>query len=395
MRRFPVLIAAAIVIWTVPAAGAQPTPPGPSTTTSTEPGPAGDPGVTAVEETTSTVPDANAAETGDEDLPDPGLYNAQPPFDPASRGVDSASLGRARRELAEATASLAAVEQRLADALMSEAALRDAELALGADRQAALDEAVRIEHRFRERMADAYVRGDEATLSLGLLSDPTQRSIAHSYLASIQDADRRSLDEVTALRRGLDAEAETVAGDLAASERALASARSDREAAQLVVADRETAVEAYAAASRIYASGFVFPVSGPVQFGDSWGFARMPGTPDAHWHEGTDIMAPAGTPLVACESGVVDKMDVNRLGGLSLWITGNSGTRYYYAHLSAYAADLAVGQRVVAGTPVAAVGSTGNAQGGAPHLHFEVHPGGGGPVNPYPLLSVTYRPPPA
>ncbi|WP_217550886.1 M23 family metallopeptidase, partial [Pantoea sp. GbtcB22] len=72
------------------------------------------------------------------------------------------------------------------------------------------------------------------------------------------------------------------------------------------------------------------------------------------------------------------------LGGQQLWLKGESGTSYYYAHLSAYAPDLKVGQLVDAGTLVGLVGHTGDAYG--PHLHFEVHPGGGPAIDPYPIL---------
>lgn len=91
--------------------------------------------------------------------------------------------------------------------------------------------------------------------------------------------------------------------------------------------------------------------------------------------------------------GVIDKIDTNTLGGQSLWILGTSGTRYYYAHLSAYAVGLTVGMAVTAGQVVGAVGTSGNAAGGAAHVHFEVHPGGGAPIDPYPMLTVVYVPP--
>jgi murein DD-endopeptidase MepM/ murein hydrolase activator NlpD len=114
----------------------------------------------------------------------------------------------------------------------------------------------------------------------------------------------------------------------------------------------------------------------------------MPGTEHEHWHEGTDIMAPTGTLLYAAERGVV--LRVGRggvLGGNTVWLRGESGTAYYYAHLSTFAEGLRQGLVVEAGTVLGTVGDTGNAAGGAPHLHFEVHPGGGDAVNPYPILA--------
>jgi len=112
------------------------------------------------------------------------------------------------------------------------------------------------------------------------------------------------------------------------------------------------------------------------------------GTEYQHWHEGTDIMAPSGTPLLAAERGIITKMGSDVLGGTKIWVKGESGTYYYYAHLSAFAPGMVNGLVVDAGTIIGYVGDTGNARGGAPHLHFEIHPDGGAAVNPYPLLKV-------
>jgi peptidoglycan LD-endopeptidase LytH len=123
------------------------------------------------------------------------------------------------------------------------------------------------------------------------------------------------------------------------------------------------------------AAGIVCPVQGAVSFVDSWGSSRSGG----RGHEGVDMMAATGTPTVAPVSGDVE-LSENGLGGLSWFVYGDDGNTYYGAHLSAY------GQSgyVAAGTVIGYVGSSGNAAGGAPHLHFEIHPGGGEPANPYP-----------
>jgi murein DD-endopeptidase MepM/ murein hydrolase activator NlpD len=132
--------------------------------------------------------------------------------------------------------------------------------------------------------------------------------------------------------------------------------------------------------------GFVFPIAAAHKFGNDFGNPRMVGTQYEHTHQGTDIFAEYGAPLVACERGVVTRVGTDTLGGTKLWVVGQSGTRYYYAHLSGYAPGITDGMVVEAGTLVGFVGDSGNARGGTPHLHFEVHPQGGPAVNPYFLL---------
>lgn len=126
----------------------------------------------------------------------------------------------------------------------------------------------------------------------------------------------------------------------------------------------------------------VFPVGGTYEFVNSWGQARSGG----RRHKGTDILAPEGAPLYAIESGVIERYSESSLGGLSFYFLGDSGARYYYAHLSAYG-PFAEGERVEVGAVVGYNGDTGNARG-TPHLHFQYAPDGGeGWVNPYPLLT--------
>jgi peptidoglycan LD-endopeptidase LytH len=117
----------------------------------------------------------------------------------------------------------------------------------------------------------------------------------------------------------------------------------------------------------------------PYSYVDTWGAARSSG----RTHQGTDVMAPYGAQVYAYTAGVVSRESTSTNGGLQLYLQGDDGVEYFYAHLSRYAVP--EGTRVRAGQLVAYNGQSGNAQYTAPHVHFEVHPGGAGsaPVNPY------------
>lgn len=128
------------------------------------------------------------------------------------------------------------------------------------------------------------------------------------------------------------------------------------------------------------AGGITCPVAGPNSFIDSWGFPRSGG----RTHEGTDIMAALGTAVVAIRNGTVTYAGYGASAGNWIILSGDDGTAYWYMHNQG---NLVSGGRVSAGQQIATVGNTGNAAGGPPHVHFEYHPGGGGPINPYPLLS--------
>jgi peptidoglycan LD-endopeptidase LytH len=122
------------------------------------------------------------------------------------------------------------------------------------------------------------------------------------------------------------------------------------------------------------------PVSKPYSFIDSWGAARSGGRA----HKGVDIMNPMGNKVHAIVDGVISRQSTSSLGGISLYLRGVDGNEYYYAHLSRYASR--TGQRVKAGELIAYNGATGNAAWSGPHVHFEMHPGGGGAINPYPFV---------
>ncbi len=122
------------------------------------------------------------------------------------------------------------------------------------------------------------------------------------------------------------------------------------------------------------------PVAGAVSFSDTWGAPRS----GNRRHQGVDMIAARGTPLVAIYEGTIKRISNSSLGGKSIWLKVNNGDEFYYAHMDDFG-SISVGQHVPQGYIVGYNGSTGNAPSWLPHLHFEFHPGGGGAVNPYPL----------
>ncbi|HEY3581146.1 MAG TPA: M23 family metallopeptidase [Pyrinomonadaceae bacterium] len=118
------------------------------------------------------------------------------------------------------------------------------------------------------------------------------------------------------------------------------------------------------------------------QIADTWHAPR--GTD--RLHEGQDIFAPKGTPILSATKGFVYNIGENNLGGQTVSVIGAGGRVYYYAHLDAYAPGLQIGDRVNTRTVLGYVGATGNAQGTPPHLHFGIYTSSGA-INPLPLLS--------
>jgi hypothetical protein len=147
----------------------------------------------------------------------------------------------------------------------------------------------------------------------------------------------------------------------------------------------------------------IFPVLGDSRFTDDFGDFRPLGP-----HEGNDLMAAKRSLAVAAEPGKIKFWTTSSAAGCMLYLYGKSGTTYLYIHLNndvtkendnrgkcvpgtAYAKGLKDGAHVEAGQPVGYVGNSGDAEGGDPHLHFEVHPNDGDPTNPYPYLKRAER----
>lgn len=141
------------------------------------------------------------------------------------------------------------------------------------------------------------------------------------------------------------------------------------------------------------AGPLLVPVEGvrPSALVDTFTQSRAGG---ARAHDAIDIMAPRGTGVRAVADGWVEKIFWSDAGGRTLYQRSADGRlSYYYAHLDGYAPGIHEGQRLRRGQRIATVGSTGNADPSAPHLHFAIHvmePAdpwyGGRAINPYPLL---------
>jgi murein DD-endopeptidase MepM/ murein hydrolase activator NlpD len=139
------------------------------------------------------------------------------------------------------------------------------------------------------------------------------------------------------------------------------------------------------------AESLVVPVQGipPAKLKSTWGDPRS----GHRTHEGIDIFARRGTPVVAAAPGEVIRVGRDRLGGNIVWVAGSGGCLYYYAHLDRFAPGLHTGLAVAAGFTLGQVGTTGNARGTPPHLHFGIYPAGNAfrAVDPAPLLQAQGR----
>jgi murein DD-endopeptidase MepM/ murein hydrolase activator NlpD len=126
----------------------------------------------------------------------------------------------------------------------------------------------------------------------------------------------------------------------------------------------------------------VFPVRGKTTIGGPFGAFRA----DTGFHQGNDLFAGFGTPVVAVADGTVENVGSLKISGNRLWVYADTGDQFFYAHLSAFSPDAVDHRHVRAGTVLGYVGNTGDAEPTPPHVHFEIHPDGGKAVDPHPFL---------
>ncbi len=211
----------------------------------------------------------------------------------------------------------------------------------------------------RTAVADLDARRTAATKEVDRLARVVETARAAQAAQVAQEAQRR---------------AQAAAGDAVRS----SSAASAGAPASGAAGPRPTTAAVPSPAPPVAADAdWICPVQGPHAFSNDYGAARWGGGT----HMGNDILAPRGTPVVASVSGVVTQR-TGAVSGNAYFLRGDDGAEYFGAHLDSFGAS----GRVSAGAVIGAVGNTGDAAGGPPHLHFEIHPAGGGYINPYPTL---------
>lgn len=198
----------------------------------------------------------------------------------------------------------------------------------------------------------------------------------------IEDLRRRQADAVRELERLARLEEQARAAREAEQRRAEAAAttaaRLAGEAAPATTAPPARSTPTTQPPRAAVTGDWICPVQGPHAFSNDYGAPRGGGSS----HQGNDILAPKGTPVVANVSGVVTQRN-GAVSGLAYFLAADDGNRYFGAHLDSLGAT----GRVSAGTQIGTVGNTGDAAGGPNHVHFEMHPDGSGYTNPYSTLT--------
>jgi murein DD-endopeptidase MepM/ murein hydrolase activator NlpD len=300
-------------------------------------------------------------------------------------------LDQAKRELADVQAELHRATAAWHSAIVSLEATR-VQIAETRERIGDLELRLdRIDARLATRAVAAFTNGPASTIDLLLSSSSlTEFSDRLEFLGSVaqDDVDLAIEQQVTQgelRRQHEDLQALSERQSEAAAELNEARERIDARFREIDERVDELADEVRQETAALNILGQTpnpdgviqrCPVAGPNSFVDSFGWPRS----DGRVHEGIDLIAPYGTPIVASHAGTVSQSS-SYLGGLQAYVRTSGGTFTFYAHLSSFGNTGSVS----VGTVIGYVGSTGNA-GSTNHLHFEYHPGGGAAVNPYQML---------
>ncbi|HUS61032.1 MAG TPA: peptidoglycan DD-metalloendopeptidase family protein [Acidimicrobiales bacterium] len=323
---------------------------------------------------------------------------------PASAAGKAGDLA-AKQKDAQRRANAAAARLSQAEAALARAEAAEAEI--NARASSARDRLASLEVQVRRMAIGSYIDGGRAAANFVIDAELKDLARGQALLRYATLGTSEAIDAYRSARQDFEASSSAMRTTIAERRAASAALRKERakiaaELDRLADAQREldrrqraAALKAKTEAAKrnrspalasrsagsltaLGSGSWICPVQGPRAFSNDWGAPRSGG----RRHQGNDIMSPTGTPVVANVGGTV-RQHQSSLGGLSYYLQGDDGVTYYGAHLSAYAAS----GRVSAGTVIGRVGTSGNARGGVPHLHFEVHPGGGGAINPYPTLT--------
>jgi murein DD-endopeptidase MepM/ murein hydrolase activator NlpD len=294
----------------------------------------------------------------------------------ATRG----ELSGARRDLESSRASLS--ERLVALYVSGQPSFIETLLTTGS--LTAAEQTGQLLDQVARRDAGVVVTVRERRLRLARL-ERTQEE-AERVRATELDASAERRTELTAVvadRRALLAEAR------AELTRQVAQERERRARLAALAKARQSALTSMPVAGQTALSGalpagrYLFPVAGAATFSNDWMFGR----PGGRLHQGIDLFAARGTPVVAVADGSAFRVGYNGLGGWRMWLRDTGGNTFYYAHLDAFSPAAVEGASVARGTVLGYVGDSGDARGTSPHLHFEIHPGGAGPVPPYPVIT--------
>jgi peptidoglycan LD-endopeptidase LytH len=377
-------------------------------------------------------------------------FTSQPAYAASSLSAAQADLKQAKAELATLQAKLDKLAQKQEDA---ESALSDTENSIDSVQSRitkAKKDLAKSQSKFSERIVDLYksrdtqaldalntiLAGDDMSLSAVLerltmvahlaeqdsqlvttISDKLdeldqlatelreKKTAQQAKTATYEAARDETLQTLEASKDQYNALRAKVKRLQAEEEARLAAAEAARIAAEKIAQQKQasngkttatttkkkttaTTVKKHTNLAIDTSKGWVFPVQGPNSFVDSFGAPRSGG----RTHKGCDIMTARGTPCVAVVGGTISSTNPSDtgLGGITIHLRGSDGNTYYYAHLSGIADGIRSGVHVDMGQVIGYAGNTGNASGGAVHLHFEIRPGGGAAINPYPTL-VKYR----
>lgn len=242
-----------------------------------------------------------------------------------------------------------------------------------------------------DRLRSIYKSGDVSSVEVLLESTSLDDFLTrYDFFSYIGNRDFQLFDEVKRLREEISERQRSLEEQEARQRQVLGSVNAKRQAMESSLEQQQAYLDSLnkeilellaltgggGTAVMTPIGSFIFPVRGPHTFTNDWHAPRT-----GHLHQGNDVYAAEGTPCVACVSGTVNHGE-GKNAGLYVRLVGDDGNVFYYMHLQRFAAT----GHVSAGTVIGYVGDTGNAVGGPPHLHFEVHPGGGAAVNPYPYL---------